>query len=330
MIIAFPHPPGAGGPGSFQSRFEQSLKDLGWKVIYAGSSEKPNLVVVVGGTKRLGWLLRMKQKGVPILYRLDGIGWLHRKIKVGWKHYLTAEYRNWNNKLIHAFLADHIIYQSEFVKAWWERCGLRQRNSCTVIHNGVDLHAFQPASKLNTPIRLVCLEGTIDYSPYALRLLHELRNKLPSQLPMELYGCFENAELRDQLHPEIDYHGLIPRKDVAKVLQGSIFLSLDIHPACPNSVIEALAAGAPVAAFDTGALRELVSPEAGKVVPYGSDPWRLGYPDVDAMTSAIMELYHGYEYSSKEARGLAEERYNFQNVFERYILVMNMCKKNLQ
>ena len=43
----------------------------------------------------------------------------------------------------------------------------------------------------------------------------------------------------------------------------------------PNSVIEALACGLPVVSFDTGALPELVTPGAGRVVAYGGDPWRL-------------------------------------------------------
>ncbi len=322
--IKFPHHPGSGGPGSFQIRFEQILKINNWQISYAGDRALPDVVFVVGGTRRIGWLVMMKIRGIPIIYRLDGISWLHRKKKTGWKNYLLAEFRNWNFKIIHASLANYIIYQSQFVRDWWDMSGWRKRKNFTVIHNGVDLSVFNP-SYSGKMVRLVCLEGTIDYSPYVIRLLNNLCIFLSEEISIDLYGRFENQALQKLLNPKINYLGQVPRNMVQQVFQNAIYLSLDIHPACPNTVIEALACGAPVVAFDTGSLRELVPPDAGIIVPYGSDPWQLAYPDDKALSIAISEIYNNWSSFSKAARLAAERNYDINLIFNSYLKVIHQA-----
>ena len=77
MIIGFPNPPASGGPGSFQSILENALKKRGWLVIYPAHKEYPDIIVVVGGTRKLSWLLKNKLRKVPILLRLAGLDWQH-------------------------------------------------------------------------------------------------------------------------------------------------------------------------------------------------------------------------------------------------------------
>jgi glycosyltransferase involved in cell wall biosynthesis len=322
MIICFPHPPGSGGPGSFQSRFELSLKRRGWKIEYKSNATKPDIIFVVGGTRHLFWLLQMKLKAIPVIYRLDGISWLHRKKKVGFKRFMLAEYRNLLGKIIHGFIADKIIYQSLFVKDWWNRSGFRKRENTTIIYNGVVIPKTQLKFDTGT-IRLVILEGNIDYSPYAIKLINELAGMLKDKIAVLLYGRFEFKENEKILSDLVDYRGFVKRVKVFDVLSGSIYLSLDINPACPNTVIEALAYGAPVVAFDTGSLKELVPPEAGIIVPYGSDPWQLTYPDVDALVHAILKVKENYAWYSANARKVAEERYSIEDMTKKYLEVIN-------
>ena len=328
MIICFPHKPGSGGPGSFQRRFEQELKDRGWKVGYKSTEKKPDLIFVVGGTRHILWLLRMKMRGVPVLYRLDGISWLHRKKKVGIKHFLVAEYRNVLGKIIHAYIADKIVYQSNFVQNWWNKAGYRKRQNSSIIYNGVILPINTTIGTLNCNQNLLVLEGNIDYSPYAVRLLNELTSKLGDKIDIDLYGNFEFSANKNKLTQFINYHGFLPREKVNDAMFGSIYLSLDINPACPNTVIEALACGAPVVAFDTGSLKELVPEEAGIIVPYGSDPWQLAYPDVDALANAILKVKENYVWYSANARRVAEERYSIENMTEKYIRIIDLILKN--
>jgi glycosyltransferase involved in cell wall biosynthesis len=69
-----------------------------------------------------------------------------------------------------------------------------------------------------------------------------------------------------------------------------VLFSADLNAACPNSVIEALACGLPVISYATGSLPEIITGDAGKVVPYGSNYWNLEPPDIDALADAAREV----------------------------------------
>ena len=322
MKITFPHKPGKGGPGSFQIRFEKALEARGYTISYANDPKsKPDLVFVVGGTKKLAWLRTMKKNNVPIVYRLDGINWLHWQVKTNLKKILLAEYRNLNFKLIHAFFADFIIYQSEFVQQWWGQKGLRKPMDFQCINNGVDLNEFNNLNQSEeSKNRLVILEGTIDYTPYAVELLNELAVTLPQNITMDAYGRFENGI--PKLNERIIYHGLVNRNEVAQVLKSSIYLSLDINAACPNTVAESLACGSPVVGFDTGSLKELVQEDSGIIVDYGGNPWKVEKPDYKGLADAIVKVSENYKYYSANARSIAEKRYDINIIVDRYMAVI--------
>lgn len=291
-------------------------------VIYKNSNTKPDIILVVGGTRQLFWLLSLRLKGVPIVFRLDGINWLHRKRKTTFRKFLLAEIQNLLNKLVHGFLANYIIYQSNFVKHWWEKTGLRNRKEISIIYNGVVIKPKYNNIE-NGTISLLCVEGTIDYSPYAIELLNKLRKLLPSSIPINLYGKFESPYNEHKLDKEINYHGFLQRDQVNSVYTNAVFLSLDINPACPNSVIESMAAGLPVVAYDTGCLKELVPQEAGAIVPYGSNPWELNFPDAIGLSDAIVKVIQNYSYYSNNALKHASNNFSAELVFGQYLQVLN-------
>ena len=140
-------------------------------------------------------------------------------------------------------------------KEWWDMEGWSKQKSFDIIYNGVDLDLFYPNYNSYNPTKLLCLEGNLDYSPYTIYILNQLTKKLPKNLPLVVHGNFVNKSLISQLDPNIKFSGSISRNEVPSVLQNSIYFSLDIHPACPNTVIEALACGVPVVAYNTGSLR---------------------------------------------------------------------------
>ena len=328
--IAFPHPPGHGGPGSFQTRFEKALSAANWTVVYAQDRIVPDVVMVVGGTKRLGWLWRMKQAGVPIILRLDGINWLHRKTKkISRRNIILAELRNWITALIRSRLASYIVYQSHFAKQWWEsKHKVDIPNS--IIWNGVDLDEFHPENngKTTGEIDVLCLEGNIDYSPYAIELLNMLESAIKARNDVRelvLYGHIYLQSEKEKLNPSINYKGSIGRTELPKAYRNAIYFSLDLNPACPNTVMEALASGLPVVAYNTGALPELVTEYAGVIVEYGGNPWELDTPSLENLLAGIDMIVSNYAYYADSARRLAVSRYDIDDIFNQYLTVLQRC-----
>jgi glycosyltransferase involved in cell wall biosynthesis len=83
--------------------------------------------------------------------------------------------------------------------------------------------------------------------------------------------------------------------------------------------VEALACGLPVLSFDTGALPEMVTGEAGRVVPYGGDPWRLDQADTLSLAAAAEEILQNQEPFRKGARVRAEEAFNLDDMVDSYL-----------
>jgi glycosyltransferase involved in cell wall biosynthesis len=98
--------------------------------------------------------------------------------------------------------------------------------------------------------------------------------------------------------------------------------SADVNAACPNSVIEALACGLPVLAFDTGALPELVNGDSGRIVPYGGNPWQLDPPDLDALTEAAMKVLNNQQHYRHGARAQAEAKFGLEKMVDEYVQVL--------
>ena len=221
----------------------------------------PGVILVVGGTRKLLWLWRCKRKGSRIVHRLDGINWLHRIQPMPLKNKLSSVIRNFFISFIRKYFADHVIYQSEFVRNWWNRVCKPIKCPEAVIHNAVDLEEFCPKVDIkkgeceSAEMRkcekagmrkfenrekpdLLCVEGTIDYSPHAIEIIEYLGKRLVKQNLIDkviIYGTVKNP-IKKQYLLSLDFVELnnpIPRKQIHKVYKNSIYLSLDINAACP-------------------------------------------------------------------------------------------------
>jgi glycosyltransferase involved in cell wall biosynthesis len=98
--------------------------------------------------------------------------------------------------------------------------------------------------------------------------------------------------------------------------------SAEINPPCPNSVIEALACGLPVVGFDTGSLSEIVRGDAGRVVPYGGDEWKLQKPDMPALANATGEVFDEQDRFRTLARARAESFFDVEKMVDEYLKVL--------
>ncbi len=306
-------------------------------------------VLVIGGTRDLPGLWRAKRLHIPIVQRLDGMNWLHRLEgigKAGFRRYFRSEYGNLLLALIRRRFATRVVYQSMFSKQWWERMHGRTPVEARIIHNGVDLAVYRPSTEVETTKdrwRILMVEGSLmgGYEQglsVAVQLIEMLANKLPERLfssqrrLIELMvvgrttpGVRQNwdayiaaSRLASQI--QINWVGQVPPERIPELDRSAHMLySSDIHPACPNSVIEALACGLPVLSFNTGALTELVPESAGRIVPYGGDPWKLDQPDIPALVSAAIEILEGRESMRSAARRHAEREFGLDPMVDAYL-----------
>jgi len=322
---------GVGGMVSFLHKLTTGLEARNIKTTNDLRDSPYDAILVIGGTRDLAGLWQAKRRGIPITQRLNGMNWLHKKLKTGLRHYLRAEYGNWLLNLIRTRLATHIVYQSEFAQGWWEQVYGKTPVANTVIYNGVDLNTYTPDGAHGRPIdrfRLLLVEGSLQ-GGYEMGLVTaiELTQLLMThyQLPIELMivgkvspeiKAAREANARFPIH----WAGLVAQEEIPEIDRSAHLLySADLNAACPNSVIEALACGLPVLAFDTGALPELVSPRAGQVIPYGGNPWQLEPPDMGGAAKGAAKIIQSGEEMRKAARQSAEELFGLEWMVEKYL-----------
>lgn len=291
-------------------------------------------ILVIGGTKDILELNKAKQAGIPIVQRLNGINWIHKKRKTGLKHYLKSEYNNIVLKTIRNNYATHIIYQSAFVVKWWEEKFGKANVPHTIIHNGVNLQTYAPNDKItlpSNPYRLLLVEGNLG-GGYETGLITAIKTcevlTQKHNLPTELMvvGNIEDRFAQrwsKKTKISIIWKGKVPRNEIPEIDRNAHALfSSDLNAACPNAVIEALACGLPVVAYDTGALPELVNKKSGFIAPYGGNPWNMDTPDINALAEGTAKIFRNNKPYRKHARQLALEKYSLTQMTDKYIEVL--------
>ena len=206
-------------------------------------------------------------------------------------------------------LLDRVILVSEATR--WK---FAPPSKQVLIYNGVELPSFQSSSQVERqrnpdPIGAETLRTDLNLDPDALLIgivtritpekgihtLVEATAKLKESLNIQLLvvgGPYfpKDAEYIDSLKAQAEKLGIADRviftgflEDTAAILSllDIVLLASTIPEACPRTIIEAMAAGAPVIATPLGGSKELVTPETGLLVPAD---------DADAFAAAITQL----------------------------------------
>jgi glycosyltransferase involved in cell wall biosynthesis len=329
-ICLVPKLVGLGGTASFQSRLANELGRRGVAITYDLQDPEVGVVLVVGGTRSLRALSAARGRGALIVQRLGGINWVHRKRYTGIRHFLRSEINNRLIATIRNCLADRFVYQSRFVQDWWREYSGDPGKPAFVIHNGVDLSVYTPQGPGILPTdhyRLLLVEGRLGGGYHmglenAVELTHQLKERHGLMVELRVVGEVP-SDLKKRMtqtsHIPIEWLGVVRRDAIPELDRSAHALfSADLNAACPNAVIEALACGLPVVAFDTGALKELVPVEAGSLSAYGSDVWRLEKPDVAGLADASIDVFKNNSAHRRAARKYAEEHFRLERMVDSY------------
>lgn len=333
-IGIIPNVRGVGGPASFNEKLVSGLQKLGVRVSYDLDNPEISAVLVIAGTRHLGKLVAIKKKGIPIIQRLDGMNWVHRKRFTGLKHYLRSEVNNWLLQRIRTRFADKIIYQSQFSKDWWSRVYGEAAPTHNIIFNGVDLEQYHPMKRIITSadtLRVMVVEGHIKHGlelglRNAMDALDLFSRQTSSQVYLIIAGDVPLA-IREDLaggrQMQIEWAGILPRSEISdREREMDLFFSAELNPACPNAVIEAMASGLPVAAYDSGAIRELVTEDCGIISPYGGDIWQLDRADSQNMAVNLETKFRHLQPMGHNARQRAEEHFGLDGMVRKYLEVL--------
>jgi glycosyltransferase involved in cell wall biosynthesis len=257
---------------------------------------------------------------------------VHRVRWAGLRYTVRAIYGNANISFIRNRLADHVIYQSNFINNWWNDWYRPARVPSDVILNGVDLEQYTPDGLHERPslhYRLLIVEGSLVGGLnsglfYAVELANQLSRKF--KIELIVVGQVDTRtknKLKYQNAFRIKFMDTVKREHVPWLMRSShLLFSAEVNPPCPNSVIEALACGLPAIGFDTGSLSEIVQGEAGRLAPYGANQWKLEQPDIPALVNAAEEVLQDQPRFRKSAREQAESRLGLDKMVDTYLKVL--------
>lgn len=331
-ICLVPKLEGLGGQASFQAKFIQGLEARNIPWTFDLNHPDITAVLVIAGTRHLWQVWRAKRRGARIVQRLNGMNWIHKIEKTPWRAALRAEINNQILTFIRQHLADSIVYQSQFSQTWWEVEHGQTTSPTHVAYNGVDLESYSPLGPGKPPedhYRILLVEGHLD-GPFgrgldtAIRLAQSVHTLISTAVELMVVGGVSDQQIA-RAHTAapnlwITWGGEVPRNTIPSIDRSAhVLFSADLNAACPNSVIEALACGLPVLAYDTGALAEIVRDGAGEVVSYGADYWQLEPPVIPPLADACIKILENNPLYRVQARKRAEAAFTLDEMVEAYL-----------
>lgn len=322
-----------GGPSSFQIRFINYLINKNFQVSFSYEKKKPDLLFLISSTKKYFWIIKNKIKKKKIIQRLDGFLWKHKSENFGFIFRIKCELMNLNMIFIRKYLADHIVYQSQYLKDEWDLKYGKVNKNFSIIHNAASNEFFR--NKINFDekhdFEIICVEGSIQNDELTLSILKSLQNvviKKNKISKINVYGDHSLIDLSKFNEKKIEFHGLIPRDSVSKIYDkpNLIFFMLEINPPCPNSLIESICAGIPSIGFDTGSYSELSQNSGIKIKKSESREMLLSY-NLNLIEKKIDEMIVNYTYHANKCIEIADY-YRVERMGDQYLTVIqNLLSK---
>lgn len=207
-----------------------------------------------------------------------------------------------------------------------------------ILYNGIDRIFFSKPDFLQSEIRrelgiydneiiLVSVANLVPYKDYStvLRALSVIKQK---GIPFHYIAIGEGSERRgiegivDELNllKEVSFIGR--RSDVKEILYSSdIFIHSSLGEGCSNAILEAMAAGLPIIASNTGGTSEVVDNSVGRL---------FEYKDVDSLVLHISEVISDItlrKEMAKNSRLRAENLFSIETMITNYHSIVEECIK---
>lgn len=268
------------------------------KIIHGGKVKLLHIRERFGDSWKYFNLAYFASSGLPFapslwltLYRLFGVKTVWNQNGFAYPALYPPEIVQRVNSLMKPmFLADHVIFQTEFTKQCAERFLGKLPRSHNVIINPVDTEKFTPReTPLPTEPLTVLMMGNHFESKerweVSLEALSLVRAEIPLKLILLGKPDFETDE------KWIEKRGSYLQKDAPALFrEAHMFLHLKYLDPCPTTVLEAMASGMPVIGSRSGGMPELVSDTAGILLPVEEDFAKLRYPSARETANAILKI----------------------------------------
>ncbi len=189
-----------------------------------------------------------------------------------------------------------------------------------VIHNGIDLQAFQPKKNGCEKVKnkygikgdfIVIGVASVWTEKKGLLDFYSLRQLLPSNISIVLIGLNEQ-QIKDL---PSGINGILRTESVEELAElyssADIFFNPTYEDTFPTTILESLACGTPAATYDTGGCKETVDEETGFILERG---------DFNSMVSIIETVKNrGKDYYQAKCRERALKNYDNRLTYDQYI-----------
>lgn len=303
----------AGVPFAQISKLRRAIKPLAdaralWEVIRHAARFQPDLISC--HTAKAGALGRVAARilGCPSIYSPHC--WSFAEGICGAKRHL------WIERAL-APMTDRLVAVSEYERVQGLAYGVCSEANSLTIQNGVQDFPEFLANPRTMPPNIIMVARFDDQKDHAT-LLYALARLLDLPWFLQLVGEGPAKKRIETLVDQLDLRGRTVfrgyRSDIHQLLQGcQLFVLSSWWESFPRSVLEAMRAGLPVLATDTGGVREAVAPGiTGYLVQPGS---------VRSMYGCLAALLSQPERRARmglSARSRFEATFSFERMYDAY------------